>query len=157
MGYSRKKRNLDKNKSKRKTYKKQRKTRKHGGYAEGYIPPYEQKNRQTRPSRGRTLRTSERRQQNARPINTGPTIINKTDGTTFYMGKLNGIGRYNGDVIYKNNQYLPHGQGTMEYNIGDVYRGQWQEGKRHGTGSYYMPKDNKTFEGEWVGDSFAPL
>lgn len=106
-----------------------------------------------RPSnRGRTLRVADHR--SLKP--NGPTIIDKTDGTTFYSGKYGVSDRYNGDVILKDYKYLPHGRGTMEYKIGDVYRGEWQEGKRHGTGSYFIPKDDKTFKGKWVGDSFVP-
>lgn len=154
MSHSRKKMNLEKKRSKRRIYRKLKKTKKRGGYAEGYVPPYEQKHK-TRQNRGRTVRAptpNERRVQQ----NTGPIIINKADGTTFYSGKLRDIGRYNGDVIHKDNQYLPHGQGTMEYNIGDKYRGQWNEGNRHGIGSYTIPNQNKTFEGNWENDAFKP-
>ena len=31
---------------------------------------------------------------------------------------------------------LPHGQGTYQYKNGDLYVGEWAEGKRNGKGSY---------------------
>eukprot|EP00403_Amphidinium_massartii_P008573 CAMPEP_0178413402 /NCGR_PEP_ID=MMETSP0689_2-20121128/22509_1 /TAXON_ID=160604 /ORGANISM="Amphidinium massartii, Strain CS-259" /LENGTH=276 /DNA_ID=CAMNT_0020034673 /DNA_START=75 /DNA_END=905 /DNA_ORIENTATION=+ len=40
-------------------------------------------------------------------------------------------------------------EGTFSYVNGDVYIGQWQEGKKHGSGTYSYAKDGTKLIGEW--------
>ena len=40
-------------------------------------------------------------------------------------------------------------EGTFSYINGDVYAGQWREGKKHGNGTYAFAKDNTQLIGEW--------
>lgn len=40
-------------------------------------------------------------------------------------------------------------EGTFSYINGDVYVGAWQEGKKHGAGSYTFAKDGTKLVGEW--------
>ncbi|CAE8737629.1 unnamed protein product [Polarella glacialis] len=42
-------------------------------------------------------------------------------------------------------------EGTFSYVNGDVYVGQWKEGKKHGNGSYVYAKDGTKLVGEWEG------
>jgi len=41
-------------------------------------------------------------------------------------------------------------EGTFTYCNGDVYVGQWQNGKKHGTGTYACASDKTKLKGEWV-------
>lgn len=41
-------------------------------------------------------------------------------------------------------------EGTFSYVNGDNYVGQWQDGKKHGQGSYTYAKDGTKLVGEWV-------
>jgi len=41
-------------------------------------------------------------------------------------------------------------EGTFTYCNGDVYVGQWQNGKKHGTGTYACSSDKTKLKGEWV-------
>jgi len=40
-------------------------------------------------------------------------------------------------------------EGTFTYCNGDVYIGQWKEGKKHGTGTYACAADSTKLKGEW--------
>jgi len=40
-------------------------------------------------------------------------------------------------------------EGTFTYCNGDVYIGQWKEGKKHGTGTYAYAADSSKLKGEW--------
>jgi len=40
-------------------------------------------------------------------------------------------------------------EGTFTYVNGDIYVGQWKEGKKHGTGTYSYAKDSTKLIGEW--------
>lgn len=40
-------------------------------------------------------------------------------------------------------------EGTFTYCNGDVYIGQWKEGKKHGTGTYACASDGTKLKGEW--------
>lgn len=44
----------------------------------------------------------------------------------------------------------PPKDGTFSYVNGDVYVGQWEEGKKHGAGTYTFAKDGTKLTGEWV-------
>jgi len=41
-------------------------------------------------------------------------------------------------------------EGTFTYCNGDVYIGQWKEGKKHGKGTYSFSKDGSKMKGEWI-------
>jgi hypothetical protein len=41
-------------------------------------------------------------------------------------------------------------EGTFTYCNGDVYIGQWKDGKKHGKGTYSFAKDGSKMKGEWV-------
>ena len=53
-------------------------------------------------------------------------------------------GTYNGQKIFGKAQ----GYGTMEYDNGDVYVGQWKSNKCHGEGTVTYSNGN-TYEGQW--------
>ena len=44
-----------------------------------------------------------------------------------------------------------HGPVTCNYADGSEYQGEWQDGKRHGTGTYISPTGTR-YEGEWEND-----
>merc|ERR1712118_351522 len=41
-------------------------------------------------------------------------------------------------------------EGTFQYCNGDVYIGQWKEGKKHGSGTYACAADGTKLKGEWA-------
>ncbi len=59
-------------------------------------------------------------------------------------------GMYEGDIV--NN--LPHGQGTITYTMGDIYKGSWMNGKREGYGrtDYNNDDDLYYYEGNYQND-----
>jgi len=61
-----------------------------------------------------------------------------TNGRTknYYVGELS-------------TNFKPDGRGRMEYTNGDVYEGDFIQGKRHGKGKYTTP-DGYSYEGEWI-------
>jgi len=63
-----------------------------------------------------------------------------------------GIDRYTGH--FKNG--LPHGEGTYEWQTGEIYTGKWKNGLRHGTGRFafkYHESDSVLY-GIWENDRF---
>lgn len=46
-------------------------------------------------------------------------------------------------------------EGTFTYCNGDVYVGQWKEGKKHGIGTYAFSADRSKMKGEWVEGKLA--
>ena len=64
---------------------------------------------------------------------------------------------YKGDVDAEG---LPHGYGCMDYKLNGCcgkYKGQWEHGKRSGTGHYYEftkagARHTCDYEGEWLND-----
>lgn len=63
-------------------------------------------------------------------------------------------GLYEGDLIYKNERYCRQGTGTMTWENGDKYTGDWVDGLRYGNGIYYYASTGKTDEGRWVNDKY---
>ena len=67
---------------------------------------------------------------------------------------------YNPDRVYTLEHYTGHlnvrgeyhGTGTYRYPNGDVYSGEWTDGKKHGTGTYRWA-NGKVFEGLWENNS----
>lgn len=51
---------------------------------------------------------------------------------------------------YVNEQYQPHGKGTMKYSDGKEYKGDWVNGIKQGQGT--MKYNNGIYEGEWKND-----
>ena len=47
---------------------------------------------------------------------------------------------------------LQNGEGTVQFESGDVYEGQWKDGKRHGIGSMYLKDGSKAFTADWRDD-----
>lgn len=68
---------------------------------------------------------------------------------------FNGSGTYkfeNGDVYDGQwREGKPHGQGKYEFANGDRYMGLFQEGKRNGTGKYTWAKGGR-YTGNWLND-----
>lgn len=52
---------------------------------------------------------------------------------------------------FKNNEY--HGQGTYTYRNGESYKGDWQNGIPNGMGTYTFPNGDK-YIGEWKNDEY---
>jgi hypothetical protein len=67
---------------------------------------------------------------------------------------------YNPDSVYTIERYTGHvnirgeyhGTGAYRYANGDVYSGEWENGKRHGRGTYRRA-DGKVYEGLWKNNS----
>ena len=62
------------------------------------------------------------------------------------IDKKNGL--YEGEVNAHNK---PHGHGKCTYNDGDVYEGEWKNGKKHGQGVYTFSEGDR-HEGMWRND-----
>lgn len=58
-------------------------------------------------------------------------------------------GVYTGQVDEKD---IPHGKGKYVYTDGNIYEGDWVDGKRHGKGKYTFV-DGNVYEGDWVDDA----
>ena len=50
------------------------------------------------------------------------------------------------------NGFVPLGYGVMRYGNGDVYSGEWEDGKRHGQGIFVSMAEAAEFIGEWRDD-----
>ncbi len=46
---------------------------------------------------------------------------------------------------------MKNGRGSCVGEHGDVYEGEWKEGKRHGIGTAMM-QDGRRYDGEWEND-----
>jgi hypothetical protein len=47
-----------------------------------------------------------------------------------------------------------HGEGEYTYVSGDVYRGAFEKGKKHGQGEYFFKASESTFMGRWSEGAF---
>lgn len=64
---------------------------------------------------------------------------------------------YAGPSIIRGEKGIPHGkEGTVVYSTGHVYKGDFNKGKREGTGTFTV-KEGPTYEGEWKDDKFVPF
>ncbi len=74
------------------------------------------------------------------------------DKTKFHKIKIkyDDKSEYVGQFKYKEdeNRLIPDGTGQMTYSNGDVYEGEWKEGKRNGTGKMTY-RNGDVYEGEW--------
>lgn len=58
---------------------------------------------------------------------------------------------YDGQVWPELSMNIPHGKGTMTWNNGDVYNGQWKYGKMSGRGTMTR-HDGTSYTGNWRND-----
>lgn len=66
-------------------------------------------------------------------------------------------GYYLGPSVIRDEKGIPHGKdGLIKYSSGHLYVGDFNKGKREGTGSFIV-KDGPTYEGEWRDDKFVPF
>lgn len=64
---------------------------------------------------------------------------------------------YAGPSIIRGEKGIPHGkEGMIAYSTGHIYEGDFNKGKREGTGRFIV-KDGPTYEGEWKDDKFVPF
>lgn len=68
----------------------------------------------------------------------GTLVQDTAQGRTIYRGH------------FKNGQYHGFGRLTWE-DLGTIYKGYWEEGKRDGRGTYW-DRDNNVYIGEWKND-----
>lgn len=55
---------------------------------------------------------------------------------------------YRGEVRNK----LYNGKGRMTHASGDVYHGDWVDGKAHGKGVYVSEESGTLYDGDWLND-----
>lgn len=74
-------------------------------------------------------------------------------GLAHGKGLATGVDRYDGSF----KKGYPEGKGTYTWASGEVYTGEWREGKRNGVGSYSYSKDSKleVQEGIWEDDEYV--
>jgi hypothetical protein len=71
-----------------------------------------------------------------------------------HMTLSSGAVYYDGDVYQTFDTFflkytsVPHGQGTMQYDNGDVYSGQWKDGEYWGRGKFTT--DDYDYDGDWA-------
>lgn len=86
-------------------------------------------------------------------VEDGDKVITYADGVEVVGGEgkivFSDGGVYNG-FIFKRNR---HNQGTMQYADGHVYKGQWKEDMRDGTGKLTDSNGNTEYHGEWFQDN----
>jgi len=64
---------------------------------------------------------------------------------------------YSGPSVISGEKGIPHGkEGIVVYPTGHIYKGDFNKGKREGTGTFTV-KDGPTYEGEWNDDKFVPF
>jgi len=64
---------------------------------------------------------------------------------------------YKGPSVIRGEKGIPHGKdGVIIYSSGHIYQGDFNKGKREGTGRFIV-KDGPTYEGEWKEDKFVPF
>ena len=66
-------------------------------------------------------------------------------------------GTYEGQWIYVEElkEWKPHGHGKFSYQSGNIYKGEWKNGQRCGTGRYEMAvAGGDIYEGQWFNDKF---
>lgn len=66
-------------------------------------------------------------------------------------------GTYEGEWLYVKElqEWKPHGWGKFSYQSGNVYEGEWKNGRRDGTGRYEMAvAGGDIYEGQWFKDKF---
>lgn len=98
------------------------------------------------------------RQRDYTPNINESIMFDKSDGTTFYSGLFHNM-NYRGTVTKEGpyNLPMPNGPGKLTYNNGDVYEGNFVNGKRSGFGKMTVTQNGltKNFEGNWENDAFT--
>lgn len=66
---------------------------------------------------------------------------------------------YSGPSIIRGEKGIPHGKdGMIAYSTGHIYEGDFNKGKREGTGTLRMEKGpGPSYTGEWKDDKFVPF
>ncbi|NOQ27176.1 MAG: hypothetical protein GQ564_17585 [Bacteroidales bacterium] len=72
------------------------------------------------------------------------------DGLAHGKGIASGIDVYEG----KFKKGLPHGKGNYTWKDGSYYRGNWRNGVKSGTGSFYSVDSHEITKGIWKDDAF---
>jgi len=74
-------------------------------------------------------------------------------GTSVFTEKFNGTYKYACGSSYKGDweNGKRHGKGVLKLDTGDIYNGDFVQGRRHGFGvfSYYKPIRGVVYKGEW--------
>ena len=72
---------------------------------------------------------------------------------------LNESAFYSGPSIIRGEKGIPHGKnGMIAYSTGHIYEGDFNKGKREGTGTLRMEKGpGPSYTGEWKDDKFVPF
>jgi hypothetical protein len=66
-------------------------------------------------------------------------------------------GFYRGPSVIRGEKGIPHGKdGVILYSTGHIYQGDFNKGKREGTGRFIV-NDGPKYEGEWKDDKFVPF
>ncbi len=66
-------------------------------------------------------------------------------------------GFYRGPSVIRGEKAIPHGKdGVILYSTGHIYQGDFNKGKREGTGRFIV-NDGPKYEGEWKDDKFVPF
>ena len=66
-------------------------------------------------------------------------------------------GFYRGPSLIRGEKGIPHGKdGVILYSTGHIYQGDFNKGKREGTGRFIV-NDGPKYEGEWKDDKFVPF
>jgi hypothetical protein len=167
----------------KKNHKKHR-TNKRRKFARGAGRPEELRNktrtmRNTSPERRRTINPNDRNtfnrsnrtyvpaeiNQDLRFIATPPKSTTRKSPPKFRDNGLmvdnkfgpNEEGFYRGPSVIRDKKGIPHGKdGIILYSTGHIYQGDFNKGKREGTGRFIV-NDGPKYEGEWKDDKFVPF
>jgi len=72
-------------------------------------------------------------------------------GLAHGKGEAMGIDTYEGRF----KKGLPHGSGTYTWKNGNIYTGDWKNGKRNGKGTLYSASNGEKITGFWKNDEFV--
>ncbi len=75
------------------------------------------------------------------------------DGFAHGKGQAVGKDTYEGKFEYG----LPNGKGTYTWSTGEIYKGEWVNGKREGIGEYFYTNDGQRMitAGMWIDDTYV--
>ena len=72
------------------------------------------------------------------------------NGFAHGKGIAHGIDSYEGRF----KEGLPNGSGKYTWANGNIYKGEWKKGKRHGIGTLYSSSNGESIKGYWKEDEF---